>query len=84
MPIREFKCELGHITEKILQGEEDHNTKMVLCEYSGITELCGPGCELASEQHKCYLEATRVDLPSSSSFRLSPGGSGGFYKPSVS
>lgn len=62
MPLREFKCSEGHITEEILDvNNECPHTRCILC----------------------GRVADRIDL-SSSSFRLSPGGSGGFYKPSSS
>lgn len=63
MPLFEFKCPNGHITEKLFLGEPDEDNTEVSCKDCGCT---------------AQLTISR------SSFRLMPGGSGGFYKPSSS
>lgn len=81
MPIREFRCSLGHTTEKILFGEDDESILVIECERQGVTEFCGPECTPSDPNHQCRLKSHRIDLPSRSSFRLKPGGVGGFYSP---
>lgn len=70
MPIREFKCPKGHITERILNGEEDAKTKVVLCAHT-IS---------ATRRIKCEEPAKRVDL-SQTAPPVLLAGCGGFYKP---
>lgn len=61
MPIFEYKCSRGHITEKLALAKRDLELKTIPCTCGGT--------------------ATKIDV-SHSSFRLMPGGSGGFYSPS--
>lgn len=60
MPLFEYKCPNGHVTEKLFLGEPDVD-------------------EIACKE--CGKTAQRVDI-SRTSFRLMPGGAGGFHAPS--
>lgn len=73
MPIREFKCSAGHVTEKILNGEADRTTEGISCgELVIYTDVHLP----------CRLYAERVKWS-----RVAPAqfieGNGGFYSPTV-
>jgi hypothetical protein len=47
MPIREFKCPKGHVTEKILFGAEDKAVLVIMC---------------GKNSRECGLQARRVDF----------------------
>lgn len=66
MPIREFKCEKGHVTERLLFGRFEL-VKSIPCEY----------CAAEGE-----IKAADLIEISKTSFRLMPGGAGGFHAPS--
>lgn len=36
MPIREFKCDNDHTSERILQGEEDRTLEVLSCDTCGL------------------------------------------------
>lgn len=79
MPLREFICDDGHVTEKILNGEADRTTTAISCpetmefytEYDEepLTMTCG-----------AYAKRVEFSTPAPAQFVE---GSGGFYKPSV-
>lgn len=62
MPIFEYKCINGHMTERLILHTPDEQDESTKCNHCGAV-------------------ATKVDV-SRTSFRLMPGGSGGFYSPS--
>lgn len=53
MPLREFRCSEGHVTEKFLQGEADVNTRLISCEHTG---------EGLAGGSQCLLPADRMDI----------------------
>lgn len=69
MPIREFQCSAGHLTEKILHGALDERTGAILCPH------------IVDEQ-PCNREALRLHIPTRTGAPQFVAGCGGFYSPS--
>jgi hypothetical protein len=72
MPIREFKCPDGHVTERILHGESDKTLNEIECE-----QVLG-----RTTRHFCGKPAKRIEISTTGTPRLKAG-CGGFYSPNA-
>lgn len=73
MPLHEYKCPAGHLTERLVSvRDKDEPKETIQCEHTVKNDDVTPRCGLIAERL-----APRTGTPI-----LKPGGVGGFYKPS--
>jgi hypothetical protein len=65
IPIREFKCIMGHVTEEILFGQLDEVQTVVLCprcgEFAKRQDVSRPGAPILKEGNGGFYKPSREE-----------------------